>query len=168
MNNPNITSWILDAFPDNKEEVAVMTIRADGTIPNGSGRRQSPWSKSATGSLHLLIEALDRTVSQLSRGDNKDLKFVAFLGGETAKDVSGHFHALIQYPSKADKAKFIEDFKHLWSVKASNALKAQVKTSVFVEPIKSRAAFADYCQRCEGTTFGRGSDKVVMSRSFRL
>jgi hypothetical protein len=163
-----ISDWIQDAFTDNLSEVAALTIRADGTIANGASVRQSAWSQNATGALQLLIGALDRTVSQLSRGENKDLKFVAFMGGDYARGVAGHFHALLQFPSKADKQAFINDFERLWSIKASDALKTTLKTSVYAEPIQSKEAFSAYCQRYEGTTFGGGSEKVVMSRSLRL
>jgi hypothetical protein len=164
----SITPWILNAFTDDLDQVAALTIRADGTITNGANARQSAWSKSPTGSLYLLTGALDRTVSQLGRGEHKDLKFVAFFGGDTSRGVFGHFHAFLQYPQKADRDEFIDHFKRLWSIKASNALKTTLNTSVFVERIQSKAAFADYCQRYEGTTFGGGSEKVVMSRSLKM
>lgn len=168
MTNHLISNWIQTTFTDNLNEVAALTIRADGALRNGGAITQSAWSKNATGSIQLLIAALDRTVSQMSRGANKDMKFVAFLGGDYSRGVAGHFHALLQFPACADKQVFINEFDRLWSIKSSQALKSTLKTSVFAEPIKSKAAFTAYCLRYEGTTFGGGSDKVVVSRSLKL
>lgn len=168
MTNHLITNWIEASFTDDLNEIAALTIRADGTLKNAGAITQSAWSRNATGSIQLLISALDRTVSQMSRGPNKDMKFVAFLGGDFAFGVAGHFHALLQFPAGADKQDFISEFGRLWSIKSSEALKSSLKTSVYSEPIKSKEAFTAYCLRYEGTTFGSGSDKVVMSRSLRL
>jgi hypothetical protein len=168
MTNHLISNWIQTSFTDDLNEVSALTIRADGTVKNAGAVTQSAWSKSATGAIQLLISALDRTVSQMGRGKNNDMKFVAFLGGDHALGVAGHFHALLQFPACADKQVFINEFDRLWSIKSSQALKSTLKTSVFAEPIKSKEAFTAYCLRYEGTTFGCGSDKVVVSRSLRL
>jgi hypothetical protein len=168
MTNHLITNWIQTSFTDDLNEIAALTIRADGTLRNAGAITQSAWSKNATGAIQLLISALDRTVLQISRGANKDMKFVAFLGGDHALGVAGHFHALLQFPARADKQVFINEFDRLWSIKSSEALKSTLKTSVFAEPIKSKEAFTVYCLRYEGTTLASGSDKVVMSRSLRL
>ena len=165
MKQINLSEWVRDTFSENLSEVATVTIRADGTILNGAGVRQSAWSQNATGSINLLVKALDRTVSQLSRGKYKDIKFFVFLGGEKRLGVAGHFHAIVQFPSNADKQEFMCDFDRLWSKKVSEALKATLKTSVFFEPIVSKEVFSNYCSRYEGPTFGRGFDKVVISRS---
>jgi hypothetical protein len=163
-----ITNWIESSFSDDLSKVAALTIRADGTIKNGAAVTQSAWSKNATGAIHLLIVALDRTVSQMSRGTNQDMKFVAFLGGDYSRGVAGHFHALLQFPASANPQEFINDFEHLWDKKASEALKSTLKTSVHAEPIQSKEAFTAYCLRYEGTTFGSGTEKVVVSRSLKL
>ena len=168
MEQLEIHQLIRHAFTEDLSEMAVLTIRADGTIKNGACVRQSPWSQNATGSIHLLVHALDRTISHLSRGKNKDMKFVAFFGGEKDSGVIGHFHALLQFPSNVDKVAFIEKFKYLWSIKVSDALKTTLKTSVFAEPIKSQEAYSACCSRYEGATFGGGSEKVVMSRCMKL
>ena len=168
MNKQSIQNWILESFTAQLSELAALTIRADGTMKNGAAIRQSAWSQNATGSIQLLTKALDRTVSHLSRGTNHDMKFVAFVGGENLRNVSGHFHALLQFPANTDKQIFLNRFEYLWSIKASDALKTTLKTSVFAEPIKNREAFSAYCLRYEGTTFGGGSEKVVMSRSLKL
>jgi hypothetical protein len=168
MTNQSISQWIQESFTDDLSQIATLTIRADGMIRNGAGIYQSPWSQNATGAIHLLAAALDRTVSHLRRGANKDLRFVPFLGGDQANGVAGHFHALLQYPSSADKQEFIAQFDRLWSVKVSDALKTTLRTSVFAEPLRNKEALAHYCMRFEGTTFGSGSDKVVMSRSLKL
>lgn len=165
MNHKHISQWIKETFSENLSEVVVVTLRADGTVLNGAAVSQSAWSQNATGSLNLLIKALDRTVSQLGRGKYKDMKFVGFLGGEKSLGVAGHFHGVLQFPSKADKQEFMCDFERLWSNKVANALKATLKTSVYFEPIESETQFTNYCSRYEGPTFGRGLDKVVMSRS---
>lgn len=114
MTNHLISNWIQTSFTDNLNEVAALTIRADGTIRNAGAITQSAWSKNATGSIQLLISALDRTVSQMSRGKNNDMKFVAFLGGDYARGIAGHFHALLQYPANANPQEFINDFDHVW------------------------------------------------------
>ena len=168
MKKNHVTELIKSAFTEDLSELAVLTIRADGTIKNGACVRQSPWSQNATGSIHLLVHALDRTISHLSRGENKDMKFVAFFGGEKDSGVAGHFHALLQFPSNADKEAFVEKFQKLWSIKVSDALKTTLKTSVYAKPIKSQEAYSAYCSRYEGATFGGGSEKVVMSRSLKF
>lgn len=168
MKNQTVKNWIFDSFTSQLSELVTLTIRADGTVKNGAAIRQWAWSQNATGSIQLLTHALDRTVSHLSRGTNQDMKFVAFVGGENIRGVAGHFHALLQFPSNSDKQLFLNKFQYLWSIKASDALKTTLKTSVFSEPIKNKDAFSAYCLRYEGATFGGGSEKVVMSRSLRL
>jgi len=165
MKQINLSEWVRDTFSENLSEVAVVTLRADGTVINGAAIRQSPWSQNATGSINLLVKALDRTVAQLGRGKYKDMKFVAFLGGEKNLGVAGHFHGVLQFPANAEKQEFMYDFDRLWSMKVSEALKATLKTSVFFEPIVSKEVFSNYCSRYEGPTFSRGLDKVVVSRS---
>jgi hypothetical protein len=168
MKNHYIANWIESSFTDDLSKVFAMTIRADGTIKNGGAITQSAWSKNATGSIQLLISALDRTVSQMSRGANKDMKFVAFHGGDYARGVAGHFHALLQFPACANPQEFINDFDQVWKKKVSEALKSTLRTSVHAEPIQNREAFTAYCSRYEGTTFGSGAEKVVVSRSLKL
>ena len=168
MSGKTISNWIQNSFTSELSDLAIVTIRADGMIKNGACVHQGAWSTNATNSIQLLIGALDRTISHLNRGDSRDMKFIAFLGGEKERGVAGHFHALLQFPPKVDKQIFMEKFKYLWSIKASDALKTTLRTSVFAEPIKSREAYAAYCLRIEGTTFNGGSDKVVMSRSLKM
>lgn len=168
MTNHLISNWIQTSFTDNLNEVAALTIRADGTVKNAGAINQSAWSKNATSAIQLLISALDRTVSQMSRGKNNDMKFVAFLGGDYARGVAGHFHALLQYPASANPQEFINDFDHVWKKKASEALKSTLRTSVHAEPIQNKEAFTAYCLRYEGTTFGSGAEKVVVSRALKL
>jgi hypothetical protein len=168
MTNHLISNWIDRSFTDNLEEVAALTIRADGTLKNGAAIRQSAWSKNATGAIYSLVSALDVTVSIMSRGANKDMRFIAFYGGEHDLGVAGHFHALLQYPPNINKPDYISEFHRIWSIKASESLKSTLKTSVYAELILDKRAYTAYCLRDEGTTFGSGSDKVVMSRSLRL
>ncbi len=168
MNNNDISSWIEESLKSDLDNIAAITFRVDGTMKNASAISQTPWSNNATGSIELVKKALDWTITELRRANKNKLKFVAFVGGEGSSGVVGHFHALLEFPSGVDKELFICKLEQLWSQKVSRALKQTLKTSVYAEPVRHKEAFSEYCQRFEGTTYGSGSSKVVMSKSLSL
>jgi hypothetical protein len=162
-----ITHWIEQSFAkSDANNIAVLTIRADGCLKNAAAILQTAWSQNATSSISLVIKALDWTITELRR-DNQ-FKFVAFMGGEASLGIAAHFHALLEYPAGVDQKLFIQRLEQLWAQKVARALKQTLKTSVYAEPVRSKEHFSQYCQRFEGTTFGSGSSKVVMSKSLSL
>ncbi len=168
MKKNEITQWIEESLTSDLDNIAALTIRVDGCLKNGSQISQSAWSQSATYSIELVKTALDWTISQLRRAHKKTLKFVACLGGEQSLGVAGHFHALLEYPAGVDKDQFIDRLRKLWARNVAKKLKQSLQTTVYAEPLRDKAEFSRYCQRFEGTTFGSGSSKVVMSKSFSL
>jgi hypothetical protein len=168
MKKTEITSWIEQSLTSDLANIAAITLRIDGSMKNGAALAQTAWSHNATGSIAIVIKALDWTITELRRRHRNKLKFVAFLGGESSFGVVGHFHALLEFPAGVDKELFIQRLEKLWAKKVAKALKQTLKTSVYAEPVRNKEHFSQYCQRFEGTTFGSGSSKVVMSKSLSL
>lgn len=167
MKKNSLPLWVDHEF-DEALTVA-MTIRADGTMADGSGRRVSPWNEGAVPTLPTLIRALDRTLKELTRPKAyRSTKFIGWVGGDQSIGCGGHFHALLELPAGVDQTEFIDRFRARWESKVVEAFRTSaLRTDVFDQPLNSAMGYSIYANRPEGATRARDS-KVVMSGSMRL
>lgn len=167
MKKNSLPLWVNSTF--NEEFTVAITIRADGTMANGTGRRVSPWSEGAVPTLPTLVRALDRTVSELTRPKAyRSTKFIAWVGGDESIDCGGHFHALLELPTGVNQAEFIDRFRARWESKVVEAFRTSaLRTAVFDQPLNSAMGYSIYANRPEGANLARDS-KVVMSGAMRL
>ena len=167
MNKKSLPLWVKKSFDETL--TTTLTIRADGTMVNGAGRRVSPWREGAVPTLPKLIRALDRTVSELTRPKAyRSTKFIGWIGGDESIDCGGHFHALLELPAGVNQAEFIDRFRARWKSKVVEAFRTTtLRTDVFDQPLNSAMGYSIYANRPEGANFARDS-KVVMSDAMRL
>lgn len=164
----DIRSFIAQSFTDGISNTYILTLRADGTMSVG-GRQVSAWATGAVPTLPTLISALDRTISELCRPKKyRSTKFAAFQGGDRARSVAGHFHALLQLPSDCDAAEFIERLRARWHSKVSASFHtSELNTSVYAEPLQTKNGFTVYCNRWEGQDLDPNI-KPVVTKSMRV
>jgi hypothetical protein len=165
-----LASWIQDNISkDDAQRWFPLTFRVDSAVVNGAKIAQSPWSRSSTYAFQKVTRALDWTVTELRRY-HKELQFVSYMGGDEAVGVRTHIHAIVRVPDGQDLAVFAGRLQSLWSRNLAKTLKAQVKASVWMgpQPVESAHAFSFYSSRLEDESFGRGTSKVLIGKSFYL
>ena len=168
MKTTYLTNWISDSVLKNDGQLYSLTFRADKTVKNASALKQSVWSHSQTQSVQLVYKALDWTITEMSR-KFKEMKFVAFEGGDETYGTYGHFHGLLQIGDDRDAVAIYEKMNYLWSRNLNKTLKTPVHGKITYFTSTNRVAeYASYCQRFEGQTLLSGSEKVLVSRSLRL
>jgi hypothetical protein len=168
MKTTYLTNWISKSVLKSNGELYSLTFRADKTVTNASALKQSVWSHGQTQSVQLVYKALDWTITEMSR-KFKEMKFVAFEGGDATYGTYGHFHGLLLIGEDRDAVAVYEKMNYLWSRNLNKTLKTQVQGQItYFQKTDKVVEYASYCQRFEGQTLLSGSEKVLVSRSLRL
>ena len=167
MNPDLINQWFAEEVLKSAKQWAICTFRADGTVRNAAAVKQTPWSTSASHAAERVIKALEWTVTELRRGHKKDLRFVSWIGGDESLGVKSHIHSAVELPD-GDLEMFRQRMEFLWQRNLEKTLKANVKGSVWMDYLGEATKYASYCARQEDRTLIRGSDKVLVNRSFSL
>lgn len=164
----NIANWIEHSVHSSKSQWLATIFRVDGVVVNGHSTLQTPWSQSATQSIELIKTALSWTITELRRKHPKNLRFVAYLGGEPKNGIFPHIHALIELPYGMEEEELISHLQILWAKKLKKKFKQFVQSDVLGKPLENCRLYSYYSARFEGDTFFSGDEKVIINNSFYL
>jgi hypothetical protein len=166
----DINQWLQDAVKQSENEWVVLTIRADGTVTNGSQVKQTLWSTSATYSIDKVNRALDWTITEERRKHKKRLGFAAWLGGDKEYGVQDHIHAAMEIPANCDKHEMVNRLNYLWNRNLKKLFKQEINSVIYLdeEALVSAERYGSYCIRSEGSVRIGPTDKLLMSRSLSL
>jgi hypothetical protein len=135
---------------------------------NGHFTKQSVWNDRNTCSIEKVKTALSWTITEFRRKHGRDLKFVAYLGGEQSLHIYPHIHALLKEPKNMDALETKIILERLWKNKLNKTLKTYIRPSVYIEILESSEQYTGYCGRWEGNTFNFGDAKVLLNKSFNF
>ena len=166
----DINQWIASAVNESGNEWHVLTIRADGKVVNGSQKKQTLWSTSATFSIDKVTRALDWTITEERRKHKKRLGFAAWLGGDANNGVHDHIHALIEISANCDKNEIVGRLSYLWKRNLEKLFKQDVNASIHLDDqsLVNSMKYGNYCMRQEGNVRVGPTDKFLISRSLSL
>lgn len=169
----SLANWIQSNMDtDNAERWYPLTFRVDSVIRNAQNIAQSPWSNNPTQAFQSVTRALDWTITELRRyhKGKGGLQFVPYLGGNEAVGIRSHIHAVVRVPDGQEVTTFIKRIESLWKRNLAKTLKAEVKSSVWVDKksLQNASSFSHYSSRSEGVDSVRGMDKIHLGRSFFL
>ena len=163
-----INDWVNDTINTSNSKWWVLTFRCDGSVTNGHFKKQSVWNDRNTCSIEKVKTALSWTITEFRRKYGRDLKFVAYLGGEQSSHIYPHIHALLKEPKDMDALETEIILERLWKNKLNKTLKTYIRPSVYIEILESSEYYTRYCGRWEGNTFNFGDAKVLLNKSFNL
>lgn len=165
----NINKWINDAVNKSENEWVVLTIRADGTVINGAGIRQTLWSTSASSSIDKVFRALDWTITEERRKHKKRLGFASWLGGDAKNGVHEHIHAVLEIPANCDKDEIVARLSYLWKRNLQKLFKQDINATIYLDEdsLIDASRYSSYCGRRENVNIGP-VDKFIISRSASL
>jgi len=167
MDPNNITHWIRRSIESSSSRWLVLTLRIDGTlVPNGSGTAQSPWNPSLTGGQSKVKTALGWAVTMLRRKMKYEIRFGGYFGGDFAKSVRPHIHAICEVPRSSTTKDMVQSLRMYWQQSVERKFKCYLPTSVYQEKVESTEAYLRYISRWEGKMFGYGDSKLILNRSF--
>jgi len=116
--------------------------------------------------LPRFYKTVDNTIKDTRRRTNlPNLKFIPFIGGDKILGINAHIHAFIEIPKIEKKWKLHDVLQKNWTTYANRVFKdAEVINPVlWLQDLdKSRIGnHLSYCQRYEGSTFFKGTEKVL-------
>ena len=168
MHNNNITLWIQKTIESSKTDWMVLTLRIDGMLVNASGVAQSPWNISCAGGLSKVESSLNWTLGMLRRTRKQEIRFAGYHGGDYAKGIQSHIHAICEIPSNSTHTELIESLRLYWQHSVERRFKVYLPTSVYQDKLMSGNEYLRYISRYEGKMFGYGDSKLILNRSFNF
>jgi len=157
-------NWIQTHIEQSNSEWLAITLRADSSILNFAGQRQSVWHASSIGRVKT---AHSRAITQLRRQVNRKMQYAAFLGGELRLGVFPHIHAVLEL-SDASSDEVQTELNKLWQLHLKKLLKTTIASSIHVEQLSSAKKYLAYCSRYEGQTFQMSDEKLLLDKSFYM
>ena len=157
-------NWIQTHIEQSNSEWLAITLRADSSISNFAGQRQSVWHSSSIGRVKT---AHSWAITQLRRQVNRKMQYAAFLGGEQRLGVFPHIHAVLEL-SDASSDEVQTKLNHLWQHYLNKSLKTTIASSIHVEQLSSAKKYLAYCARYEGQTFQMSDEKLLLDKSFYM
>ena len=157
-------NWIQTHIEQSNSEWLAVTLRADSSISNFAGQRQSVWHSSSIGRVKT---AHRWAITQLRRQFNRKMQYAAFLGGEQRLGVFPHIHAVLEL-SDASSDEVQTKLNHLWQHYLNKLFKTTIASSIHVEQLSSAKKYLAYCSRYEGQTFQMSDEKLLLDKSFYM
>ncbi len=170
MHNNNITLWIQKTIESSNSDWILLTLRIDGMQVNACGIAKSPWNSSVIGGLGGIALALEWAVTMLCRKPRfKNLSFAAYWGGEHARSVQPHIHAVCEVPHGCKGDDVVEWLTKYWQHAVRNQFgPSNLRTTLASEKLKSSLGYLRYVSRKEGEMFGYGDAKLIVNKSFKF
>ena len=157
-------NWIQTHIEQSNSEWFAITLRADSSILNFAGQRQSVWHSSSIGRVKT---AHSWAISHLRRQVHRKMQYAAFLGGEQRNGVFPHIHAVLEL-SDASIDEVQTKLSELWQHYLNKSLKTTIASSIHVEQLSSAEKYLAYCSRYEGQTFQMSDEKLLLDKSFYM
>ena len=168
MQNNIVANWIQKTIESSNNDWVVLTLRIDGMLVNTSGVAQSPWNSSCAGGLSKVEGSLSWALGMLRRTRRQEIRFAGYHGGDYAKGIQPHIHAICEIPSNSPRAVFVESLQLYWQHSVERRFKVYLPTSVFQDKLMSSNQYLKYISRYEGRKFGYGDSKLILNGSFKF
>ena len=153
--------WICNSIKESDTDWLIAVFKIRGHYIDSSGIHRQIVNSSSIGKLQ---KSVDWTIQSLRRKLNSSsMKFVPYIGGDRELKVASHVHALIQVPENQSMQIVATELNRYWSQMTVRAFKQSVVASVWIDQLDKNRVMnhAYYCERYEGQTDLKGSEKVM-------
>jgi len=162
VSNYCVQDWIGTTLSCSENDWFIAVFKIYGTYKDGNGNRQRIITNKT---LPKLYRTIDYTIKDTRRRFGKYMKFIPFIGGDYELGIHPHVHAFIEIPKTNNKWKIKDSLVKNWNIYSKRQFKgtADIKSVLWLNNLNKtqNQNHSSYCQRYEGRTFLKGTEKVL-------